>query len=144
MYAEIGWEKLGKCSSAFGLKKQIDDSLLLLPRSNAWKSCRCFYSRTRTCSAFLWYAYINETSVKCPLRSFALESFMLHLFLGHYWVFFLIVVSAHSAVFIGDFLPHGKNFWNNGDFIRQQKTIVFSFGTAEMSPGKCYSPTAHT
>ena len=67
MYAEIGWEKLGKCSSAFGLKKQIDDSLLLLPCSNAWKSCRCFYSRTRTCSAFLWYAYINETSVKCPL-----------------------------------------------------------------------------
>ena len=65
------------------------------------------------------------------VRSFALESFMLHLFLGHYWVFFLIVVSAHSVVLIGDFSPHGKNFWNNGDFIRQQKTIVFSFGTAE-------------
>jgi hypothetical protein len=65
----------------------------------------------RTCSAFLWYAYIN-------VRSFALESFMLHLFLGHNWVFFLIVVSSHFVVLIGDFSPHGKNFWNNGDFIR--------------------------
>ena len=66
----VCWDWVGKVGQmliAFGLKKQIDDSLLLLPCSNAWKSCRCFYSRTRTCSAFLWYAYINETSVKCPV-----------------------------------------------------------------------------
>lgn len=39
---------------AFGLKKQFDDSLLLLLLPpNAWTCCRCSYSRT--CSVFLWY-----------------------------------------------------------------------------------------
>jgi hypothetical protein len=44
--------KVGQMLVAFGLKKQFDDSLLLLPRSNAWKSCRCLHSRTVLAAPF--------------------------------------------------------------------------------------------